>query len=115
MAPENMDYLFSGLDEQPSSAAVEEIKQKEKERIAQLPAYDSQDKALAAAVQQKGVCEIWQEPRGGKFLVATPDTYEVLYRADYKKVMDGIEIADAARKHKPVKKAITYAQARKTE
>lgn len=115
MAPENMDYLFSGLDEQPSSAAVEEIKQKEKERIAQLPAYDSQDKALAAAAKREDVCEIWQEPRGGKFLVATPDTYEVLYRAGYKKTMDNLEIAEAALARKAVKKAITYAQARKTE
>lgn len=98
--------------------AVATVEQWIKEKVSKLPAYDTKDKAVEAAVLQEKkdkICEIWQEPGGGKFVVANPDAYEALYRAGYKKILDDIELHDIARKRKPVKKAMTYAQARKTE
>lgn len=98
--------------------AVATVEQWIKEKIGKLPTHDTKEKAVEAAVQverKDGICEIWQEPDGGKFVVASPDTYEALYRGGYKKILDDIELHDIASKRGPVKKAMTYAQARKTE
>ena len=118
MATENMDYLFEGVDEPLAPAVIEETKRKEKKRIAELPTFDTKEQAVEAGIEmarKKELCEIWQEPGGGKFLVAVPDAYEALWRHKYKKVMEDVDLYDLARKRRPVKKAITYAQARKTK
>lgn len=98
--------------------AVATVEQWIKEKVSKLPAYDTKDKAVEAAVLQEKknkICEIWQEPGGGKFVVANPDAYEALQRGGFKRIMDDIDLHDIARKGGAVKKAITYNQARKTK
>ena len=67
--------------------------------IEKQPVFDSKDEAIQAAIQanKTNACEIWQEPNGGKYVVAKPEAFEALYRGKYKKVLDAIEIADIER------------------
>lgn len=73
-----------------------------KDLIGKLPVFDSQDKAIQAAIQANKklkIHEVWQEPkeRGGRYVVAAPEAFETLYREKYKQVLDSGQITDIER------------------
>lgn len=67
--------------------------------VAKQPVYDSKDAAVKAAIQanKNNVCEVWQQPNGGKYVVAAPEALEALYRAKYKQILDSTALADIER------------------
>lgn len=68
--------------------------------IANLPTFDSKEKAVQAAIKANKkltVHEVWKEPNGNKYIVATPEALEALTREKYKCVLDATEIADIER------------------
>ena len=134
MAPDNMDYLFSGLDEQPKPADIAAMKSHVKERLEKCPQFDSKEAALSAAVKRSKTNDapvmVWQ--LGGKYLVCGATEWEIATKAGCEPSYAASYIYDLAhgRKpsekanreelhgmmpHKPVKKAMTYSQVRKTK
>lgn len=70
--------------------------------IAKQPVFDSKDAAIKAAIKANAkmkVHEVWQEPkeRGGRYVVAEPQAFEVLYREKYKRVLDSAAVTDIER------------------
>lgn len=68
--------------------------------VAKQPVYDSKDEAVKAAIQaneKQKVFEVWQQPDGGKYVVAAPEALEALYRAKYKRILDPAALADIER------------------
>lgn len=68
--------------------------------VEKQPVYDSKEAAVKAAIQENekpNVCEVWQEPNNGKYVVAAPEALEALYRAKYKRVLDSTALADIKR------------------
>lgn len=70
--------------------------------IAKLPVFDSKDAAIKAAIKANAklnVHEVWQEPknRGGRYVVAEPKAFEVLYREKYNRILDSAEVTDIER------------------
>lgn len=69
--------------------------------VAKQPVYDSKDEAVKAAIQANkkppNVYEVWQQPNGGKYVVAAPEALEALYRAKYKRILDPAALADIER------------------
>lgn len=65
--------------------------------IAKQPVFDSKKEAIEAAIKNQELCEVWQEPNGGKYVVAEPEAYEALHRAKYKKILDAVTLADIER------------------
>lgn len=72
-----------------------------KNLIAKQPAFDTKEQAVSAALklieQKKDYPEIWQDPKGEKFLVANAQAFEQLYRSGYKKAVDTGELVDMLR------------------
>lgn len=73
-----------------------------KARIEEIPVFDSKDEAVKAAIQankKMAVYEVWKEPkeRGGKFVIAEPKDFEVLYREKYTQVLDSSRLVDIER------------------
>lgn len=86
-----------------------------KSKTAKLKKYGIKEHAVEAAIRAGGVFRIWQEPDNGNFVVAGPDAYEALLRAGYKEILTDIEVYDELeRQGKPVRKAMTYEEARET-
>lgn len=68
--------------------------------VAKQPVYDSKDAAVKAAIQankKQKVFEVWQQPDGGKYVVAAPEALEALYRAKYKRILSSTALADIER------------------
>lgn len=62
---------------------------------AKQPAFDSKVEALEDLKRRHKngePRELWQEPNGGKYLVAGPQAYEMLYRLDYNRILDTTEV-----------------------
>lgn len=134
MAPENMDYLFSGLDDQPAPADIQAMKTRMKERLARCPQFGTKEAALSAAAKRSKKDDVpvmvWQ--LGGKCLVCEAADWETALKAGCEPIYTASYVYDLAHghkpsekanreeidgmmPHKPVKKAMTYNQARKTE
>ena len=61
--------------------------------IKKQPVFDSKDAAIKAAIKNNkkfAVNEVWQEPkeRGGRYVVAAPESFETLYREGYKRILE---------------------------
>lgn len=69
-----------------------------KSMIEKQPHFENKEQAVAAALKQieakTDYPEIWQEPNGGKYLVANYQAWETLYGKGYKKVMDQSTLVD---------------------
>ncbi len=68
--------------------------------IEKQPVFDSRDAAIKAAIQANkklAVNEVWQEPNGGRYVVAAPEALETLYREKYKRILDSGELVDIER------------------
>lgn len=71
--------------------------------IEKQPVFDSKDEAVEAAIKANkkpgAVFELWQEPkaRGGRYVVAGSEAFEVLYREKYKRILDDNMLADIER------------------
>lgn len=68
--------------------------------IAKQPAFDSKEEAIEAAIKANAkltVHEVWQEPGGGRYIVAAPEAFEALTREKYKRELDSAELADIER------------------
>ena len=71
-----------------------------KDLISKQPVFDSKEKAIHAAIQankKMAVYEVWQEPNGGRYIVASPESFETLYREKYKKILDSSTLVDIER------------------
>lgn len=73
-----------------------------KDLIGKLPVFESKEEAVKAAIQANKklkIHEVWKEPkeRGGRYVVAAPEAFEVLYREKYKQVLDAGRITDIER------------------
>ena len=71
--------------------------------IDKLAVFDSKEAAVEAAIKANkkpgAVFEVWKEPksRGGKFVVASSEALEVLYREKYERILDDCMLADIER------------------
>lgn len=71
--------------------------------IDKQPVFDSKEAAVEAAIKANkkpgAVYEVWQEPenRGGRYVVASCEAFEVLYREKYKRILDDCMLADIER------------------
>lgn len=68
--------------------------------ISKLPVFDNKKAAIQAAIKANAtlkVHEVWQEPNGGRYVVAAPQAFETLGREKYKRVLDSAMITDIER------------------
>ena len=71
-------------------------------RIKAQPVFESKESAIRAAIKANknmAVNEVWKEPesRGGRYVVASPESFEVLYNEKYKRVLDSSMLVDIER------------------
>lgn len=80
--------------------------------IAKQPAFDTKEEAVRLAMKKiqtkEDLPEIWQEPNGGKYIVANWQAFETLARKGYKKLIDAGSIKEVTESRTRTEKSDSF-------